>query len=80
MVRKAAAVGLTEVTLAVMPVAVVGMVQLPLAPHTVKVWVSCAPSGVARMQTFTPGSGLVSASRQGAMGTNDDTVPSLAPT
>src|SRR5688572_7309496 len=67
-VRKLPAVPLTAVTLAAMPVAVAGIVQLPFAPHTSAVWVLSAAMGVERGPTFS-GAGLVSIRRHGTIDT-----------
>ena len=73
-VRKLAAVGPMMETFIETPVAVLGMVQLPLVPQTVVVKVSLLPMGVARVPTLSVG-GRVSSRRHGVIGTNDETVP-----
>src|SRR6478609_1799559 len=54
-VRKLLAVPLMVVTLAAIPVAVLGIVQLPFVPHTRKVAASPAPIGVVRDPTAVAG-------------------------
>jgi hypothetical protein len=70
-VRKLAAVPLTAVTLASIPVAEVGTVQCPLVPQTSVVYVLFAPSGVARGPTLSV-PGRVSISRHGTIGTSTE--------
>jgi hypothetical protein len=67
-------VGDTAVTLALIPVAVPGIVQLPLVPRTAKVAVSLAPSAPLRAPTLSA-PGRVSANRHGVIGINELGVP-----
>ena len=70
-VRKLDEVDSSTVTFIVTPVAMEGMVQLPLVPHTAATSVSSPCSGVARGPTLSE-PGRVSTSRQAVIGTNDD--------
>src|SRR3954470_8359185 len=72
-VRNEPADGLMIATLIDTPVAPVGIVQLPLVPHTGTTNVSLAPTGVDRVPTLL-GSGRVSNNRHGVIGTNEDAV------
>src|SRR5215218_1725889 len=77
-VRKLAAVPLTAVTLAAMPVAVAGIVQLPLVPHTEAVNVLSAAIGVERPPTLS-GAGRVSSRRHGTIDTSAEGAELLPP-
>jgi hypothetical protein len=63
---------LTAVVLVTIPTAVVGIEQFPLAPRTWNVTDSFGPIGVARVPTTSLA--RVSTSRQGVIGTNDDSA------
>lgn len=60
-----------------MPVALVGIVQLPFVPYTANVTTSAARIGSANVPTVS-GEGRVSTSRHGTIGTNADAVPPAA--
>jgi hypothetical protein len=75
-VRKLLTVPLTVVTFAAIPVAVFGIVQLPLVPHTANVAVSPPASGVERLPTVSVA--RVSSKRHGTMGTIEETSPGAA--
>ena len=75
-VRKLVAVPLTVVRLETIPVAVVGIVQLPFVPHTAKVASSSAPIGVERLPTVF--AARVSNNRHGTIGTTEETSPGAA--
>ena len=59
-----------------MPVAVDGMMQAPLVPHTGRLNVSPVPNGVARSPTLSDA--RVSNSRHGVIETNDEVAESAA--
>src|SRR5215207_607888 len=66
-VKNEFAVGKTAATLTATPTASAGIVQLPLLPRTVKVYVSFVVSGVLRGPTVSVG--RVSATRHGVIDT-----------
>src|SRR4029079_15125956 len=76
-VRKLLAVPLFVVTLPTIPVAGLGIVQLPFLPHTRNVAASPAPIGVWRVPTVS-GLTRVSNKRQGTIGTTDEASPVAA--
>jgi len=67
------AVGWTAVALVAIPVAEVGIVQLPFVPDTANVTTSAARSGMLLAPTLS-GAGRVSTSRHGTIGAYTDAL------